>query len=193
MNSDQQTSAHGVGDTVEIIDVGGGTNDFAADVRAGLMSSPKVLSPRYFYDNLGSILFEAICGLPEYYGKPIRLVELGCGAATKTRHVIDATLLRQPVLDYLPIDIDSATLRATARKLAAEYGALRIAGIAASFEDAIQNLAGRIADDGDRLTCVLFLGSTIGNIEPDAQRILLGSLRRVLRAGDARRDSNPCL
>ncbi|HUP42880.1 MAG TPA: L-histidine N(alpha)-methyltransferase, partial [Thermoanaerobaculia bacterium] len=83
---------------------------FADDVRAGLSASPKVLQPKYFYDELGSLLFEAICALPEYYvtraeaeilaarageivaglAPPVRLVELGSGSSAKTRHLIEA-------------------------------------------------------------------------------------------------------
>src|SRR5712671_6909809 len=91
---------------------------FAEDVRRGLNATPKFLLPHYFYDALGSALFSAICELPEYYvtraeeeiltsraaeiavafGPHVRLVELGSGSATKTRHLIDAILNRQPAL-----------------------------------------------------------------------------------------------
>src|SRR5437764_13193246 len=85
-------------------------SSFAADVRRGLTASPKFLLPQYFYDALGSALFDAICHLPEYYptrceteiltshaaamakelGTPVRLMELGSGSARKTRLVLDA-------------------------------------------------------------------------------------------------------
>lgn len=192
------------GAVVEIVSLLEGSDDFAADVRAGLTSRPRTLSPRYFYDELGSILFEAIVRLPEYYvGRAedeilrdscgeilkaipgsIRLVELGCGAATKTRHIISAALQRQTELEYFPIDIDSGILSDTADTLAGEYDGLRITGIAATFEKAIGELAARLSDVEQR-TLVLFLGSTIGNLEPDTQRELLRSLRRTLRPGDA--------
>src|SRR5918912_1450824 len=91
---------------------GGDSNSFARDARAGLTSSPKTAPPKYFYDDLGSQLFEAICRLPEYYltraesqilsrhseaiieaiRGPARLVELGSGSAEKTRYLIEALL-----------------------------------------------------------------------------------------------------
>jgi len=192
------------GSPVEIIDLRRGADDFAADVRAGLTATPKTLSPRYFYDDLGSVLFEAICRLPEYYvtraeeeiirdwsGEivaalqgPIRIAELGSGTAAKSRHLLDAALRRQPELEYLPVDIDHGTLQATADALAGEYDALRITGMAASFEDGLATLATRLSGSAEH-TLVLFLGSTIGNLEP-AQRLEIARLiRSALRPGDA--------
>src|SRR5438309_4629832 len=101
------------------------SDSFARDVRTGLTSNPKTLPPKYFYDELGSHLFEAICHLPEYYltraetailkqyagvmvgrlSGQISLVELGSGSAVKTRYLIEALLARQPRLHYQPIDI----------------------------------------------------------------------------------------
>ena len=94
---------------------------FADDVRRGLCATPKTLEPKYFYDELGSHLFAAICALPEYYltraetailsqharemvagpAPPVRLIELGSGDAVKTRYLIEALLTRQPELEYL--------------------------------------------------------------------------------------------
>ena len=105
-------------------------DEFAQDVRAGLLSRPKSLAPRYFYDDLGSQLFEAICLLPEYYltraeseilrnhsdeivssvEGPVRLIELGSGSAEKTRYLIEALLAKQQELHYLPIDISDVSL-----------------------------------------------------------------------------------
>src|SRR5512134_3634634 len=95
---------------------------FAEDVRWGLTASPKLLFPKYFYDELGSRLFEAITALPEYYltraeaeilrrhvgeivaalGGPVWLLELGSGDGQKTRLVIEALLARQDTLEYVP-------------------------------------------------------------------------------------------
>src|SRR5262249_38324704 len=101
---------------------GGDSNAFGHDVRLGLTASPKFLSPKYFYDELGSRLFEAICWLPEYYltraeaeilqrygdeivssldGK-VRLLELGSGSAEKTRYLIEALFASQAEIHYLP-------------------------------------------------------------------------------------------
>ena len=189
---------------VEIVNLGRGADDFSSAVRKGLTSTPKMVSPRYFYDELGAVLFEAICRLPEYYVSraeskilldfsgeivasmetPLRLVELGCGTATKTRHVITAALKRQASLQYIPIDIDYGTLRDTADALASAYDALRITAIAAPFEDGIEH-ASALRGGDDANTLVLFLGSTLGNFEPDARHTFLRKLRDGMRPGDA--------
>lgn len=204
MTGKQETAVARRDHAVEIVDLARAGDDFAADVRAGLSADPKTLSPRYFYDDLGSTLFEAICRLPEYYVArsedeilrassdeivaalevPFRLVEMGCGAATKTRHLIDAAVRRQPRLEYIPVDIDRETLRTTAEAIAAEYPALQVTGIAATFDDALDDLVTRLAASAQP-ALVLFLGSTIGNLEADGQRTMLRSLRRALREGDA--------
>src|SRR5580692_1253859 len=72
---------------------------FAEDVGRGLSMRPYTLMPKYFYDDLGSALFE-----------PIELVELGSGSATKTRLIIDAILERQDTLTFHPIDISPDAL-----------------------------------------------------------------------------------
>jgi L-histidine N-alpha-methyltransferase len=179
--------------------------DFAADVRSGLSSVPKTLSPRYFYDDLGGILFEAICRLPEYYvtraedqilversgeiiasfDRPMKLVELGSGAATKTRRIIEAILSRQPALRYVAIDIDATGAQKTAEALTAEYRGLSVSPIAATFEAGIARFAADFPGDETEATLALFLGSTIGNLEADARRQLLRSVRGALRQGDA--------
>ena len=103
---------------------------FADDVRTGLGMRPYTLMPKYFYDDLGSALFETITHLPEYYltrverdllatyapdivaafDEPLELVELGSGSATKTRLIIDAILAGQDTLTYHPIDISPDAL-----------------------------------------------------------------------------------
>src|SRR5688572_33388467 len=113
-------------------------DDFADDVRRGLSARPKSLPPKYFYDELGSHLFDAICLLPEYYltraeaevftrhsdeiveearrgGSRITLFELGSGSASKTRHIIDALPSAQGGLKYVPVDISPAALEASAQ------------------------------------------------------------------------------
>src|SRR5207253_951435 len=161
-------------------------NEFAADVRAGLTARPKVLPPKYFYDDLGSKLFEAICRLPEYYltraesdilshqaeaiieaaGGPARLIELGSGSAEKTRYLIDALLQRQPELHYLPIDISPASLESSSLELLKSYPDLRVTAYAADYFTALGALAeaGKSKQDYRR-TIAMFLGSNIGNLD----------------------------
>jgi L-histidine N-alpha-methyltransferase len=200
----RKTSVEHTSDRIRIIDLAPAPNDFAADVRAGLTSRPKTLVPRYFYDDLGVSLFEAICRLPEYYvaraedeildtygeeiletvGRPLRLVELGSGEATKTRRLIRRLVARQHRLDYLAVDMEATTLRAMAEALVSEFATLSVVGLAATFESGIARLTG-IPPAAGEATLVLFFGTTIGNFDPPSQRELLRSLRGVLRPGDA--------
>lgn len=180
---------------------GGDTNAFAEDVRSGLMASPKAMPPKYFYDELGSRLFEAICFLPEYYltraeseilrehsdeivaaiASPARVVELGSGSAEKTRYLIEAMLRRQPTLHYLPIDISDASLERSSLELLHLYSNLRITAYAADYFTALQSLIE--ADENER-TIALFLGSNIGNFNSAESLNFLREVRKVLRAED---------
>jgi L-histidine Nalpha-methyltransferase len=180
---------------------GGVTSDFAADVRQGLTAPSKFLLPHYFYDPLGSALFDAICELPEYYvtraereiltaraeeiansfGAPIRLVELGSGSARKTRILLDVLTARQPELEYVPIDVDASMLEKSGQALLQEYESLRVTAICGDFREATRAVPHR---DRHR-TIVLFLGSTIGNLDPDAAVLMLRELRNTLTPGDA--------
>jgi L-histidine Nalpha-methyltransferase len=179
--------------------------EFAADVRRGLSSERKHLPPKYFYDELGSQLFDAICLLPEYYltraedeilarhafeiveavgAERITLLELGSGSAVKTRLIIEALLKRQGDLLYIPVDISASALETSARVLLQSFPTLRIAAYASDYEGALSRLRESVGD-GDRLLS-LFLGSNIGNFERDeAQRFLRDLRNRVLRADDA--------
>jgi dimethylhistidine N-methyltransferase len=176
---------------------------FADDVRDGLSASRKYLLPQYFYDALGSALFGAICELPEYYptraeseiltlqaddiarafGAPVRLVELGSGYARKTRLLFDALLSRQEELEYAPIDIDPHVLEESARELLNAYSRLRVSAVAADFRDVTRAFAA-LPHSGQR-TIVLFLGSTIGNLDPVDAASLLRSIRSLLTPDDA--------
>jgi dimethylhistidine N-methyltransferase len=177
---------------------------FAEDVRRGLSATPKFLLPHYFYDALGSALFNAICELPEYYvtraeteiltrrapeiaaafGKPARLVELGSGSARKSRLLIEALLAQQDELEYMPVDVDAGILESSSRALLDEFAELTIHAVCADFRDPLTALADIGPDDGLR-TIVLFLGSSIGNLDFHAAVSMLASLRTLLAPGDA--------
>lgn len=184
---------------------GGDSNAFSSDVRAGLSGTAKALSPKYFYDELGSRLFEAICFLPEYYltraeseilrtnsdeivssfEGPVRLLELGSGSAEKTRFLIEALLSRQPQLHYLPVDISDSSLELSSERLLRLFPGLRITAFAADYFTALQALAERVPADPDSRTVALFLGSNIGNFGRDESREFLHAVRKLLRPGDA--------
>ncbi len=178
-----------------------GHTEFAADVRRGLSSNPKQLFPKYLYDSLGSRLFDAICQVDEYY--PTRaeneiltrhademvaaipdcrtLIELGSGSAEKTRSIIEALLLQQSELLFIPVDISASALEKSSRALLAAYPALRIEAYAADYLEglaAMQPLPPSPA-------LILFLGSNIGNFERDEALTFLRAIRRMLRPGDA--------
>lgn len=177
--------------------------DFGHDVRTGLTASRKWLPPRWFYDALGSALFDAICFLPEYYvlraetevlttwrdeivaafGSDVRLIELGSGTARKTRILLDGLTARVPRLEYVPIDIDAEMLDRSGRELLNDYAALRVTAIRADFARPSAALQQLPPHDGR--TVVLFLGSTIGNLDPQEAAAMLRELRNALAPGDA--------
>ncbi|HEX8153538.1 MAG TPA: L-histidine N(alpha)-methyltransferase, partial [Thermoanaerobaculia bacterium] len=173
---------------------------FAADVKQGLSAARKAIPPHHFYDELGSALFAAICELPEYYvtraetdvfhvyaeeivsviGTPSRIVELGPGNARKTRLLLDR--LASPV-EYVPLDVDAAMLEVMGRQLIAEYPRLTVSAVCGDFRRPSRAIGALPAAEGR--TVVLFLGSSIGNLEHDPAVALLRDLRSALVPGDA--------
>ena len=173
----------------------------AEDVRRGLSTQPKRFLPKYFYDQLGSQLFEAICLLPEYYltraeneildryadeivaavAGDITLIEMGSGSASKTRLLIEALLRKQAELLFIPVDISASALDSSSRILLQSYPQLRIEALAADY---FAGLAELEKEQRGR-TLALFLGSNISNFDPDEALKFLRALRQVLRAGDA--------
>ena len=168
---------------------GGPLSGMAADVRAGLTRPFKELSPRYFYDERGSQLFEDITELPEYYptrcereiletrsaeiceaaNSPATLIELGSGSAAKTRVLLDA-MLDAGLETYCPVDISEEITRETAERIADEYDDIAIRGLVCDFELDLE----RIPVAAPRV--IALLGGTIGNFEPQQRA---GFLRRV--------------
>ena len=166
---------------VRLIEVPGNYKEKALSsvVAEGLSKRQKSLPCRFFYDEVGSELFEQICKLPEYYltrterkilelnaceiieavGHDVTLVEFGSGNSAKTRLLVDAAFKRQNHVHYIPIDISSDFLLASSINLLSEYERLSITAIAAEYNDALPILPH--PDDEPRL--FLFLGSNIGN------------------------------
>jgi L-histidine N-alpha-methyltransferase len=177
------------------------TIDLAGDVRAGLLKpGQKELPSKYFYDDVGSALFEAICVLPEYgltradarllretadqivarLHAPTLVAELGSGSGKKTRYVLEALALRQPV-EYFPIDISGAALAQSEKELGF-IDRVSILGFEAEYLDGLAAVARRRAP-GQRML-VLFLGSTIGNFDRPAGEAFLARVRSHLAPGD---------
>jgi len=170
----------------------------AADVRAGLTKPFKELSPRYFYDERGSELFERITELPEYYptrcerailearsgeicmaaNNPVSLIELGSGSASKTRVLLDAMQGACCLETYCPVDISEQITRETALAVAQEYPGVQVQGHVCDFELDLE----RVPVAGPRL--VAFLGGTIGNFEPSQRASFLRRMANLLDEDD---------
>ena len=173
---------------------------FAEDVRFGLSTLPKKLSPKYFYDELGSALFEAITRLPEYYltsseteilrefgweivrlvRSPIEIMELGSGSANKTRRLIEETLRVQPALRYCPIDISADAVRASASALVDAYPRLTVRAYAADYF----SILGTTDLELRHPVLALLLGSNVGNYEPHVMQRLFRAIGASLEGGD---------
>ncbi|HEX4752890.1 MAG TPA: L-histidine N(alpha)-methyltransferase [Solirubrobacterales bacterium] len=172
-----------------------------ADVRAGLTATPKELSPKYFYDERGSQLFEAITELEEYYptrrerqilversteivaaaGNPATLIELGSGSASKTRHLLDAMRDAGSLKTYVPVDISEEITRETATALVAEYPGLDVHGLVCDFEAHLERTP-TTTEAGPRL--IAFLGGTVGNLYPDERAAFLSRIANLLDPTD---------
>ncbi|HXW45339.1 MAG TPA: L-histidine N(alpha)-methyltransferase [Streptosporangiaceae bacterium] len=172
--------------------------ELRADVRAGLTATPKALPPKYFYDERGSELFDEITRLPEYYltraeTEILRdraaeiasvsgcesLVELGSGTSAKTGILLRALRESGTLREFVPLDVDPAVLADATGVLQAKYPGLRIEPFVGDFE---RDLGAIPAGAGRRM--IAFIGSTIGNLEPEARGTLLSQIAAVLRPGD---------
>jgi dimethylhistidine N-methyltransferase len=158
-----------------------------AEILEGLGRPQKMLSPKFFYDERGSALFEAICELPEYYptrtelaimrgraadmaarvGPLANVIEFGSGSSLKTRILLRH--LERPAA-YVPVDISRDHLMVSTRALAAEFPALEILPVAADFTRPFEVPQPRLAASHN---LIYFPGSTIGNFSPGAARELL--------------------
>ncbi len=172
-------------------------------VRAGLQLTPKQLPPWLFYDEAGSLLFEEITRLPEYYltrmergiltasagamiraaagGMRIRLVELGAGSADKTRLLLAAALAHQGAVAYQPVDVSETALTAACERIAAELPGVETEPILADY-----TAGWGLAEDlnaGER-QLLLWIGSSVGNFEPERAVELLARINGTMRPGD---------
>jgi L-histidine N-alpha-methyltransferase len=171
----------------------------ARDVRRGLCAVPKELSPKYFYDERGSQLFESITELEEYYptraereilaarsteivagaGAPGTLVELGSGSASKTRHLLDAMRDAGCLDTYVPVDISEEITHATAECLVDEYPGLVVRGLVCDFEHHLERIP---ETGGERM--IAFLGGTVGNLYPDQRQDFLTRISALMGPRD---------
>ncbi|HVT57516.1 MAG TPA: L-histidine N(alpha)-methyltransferase [Thermoanaerobaculia bacterium] len=200
------------------------------ELRESLLRSPREIPSRFFYDDHGSWLFERICELPEYYQTRTEhsllrdiadrvaaisgadeLVEIGSGAATKTRTLLDALARAGRLRLYVPVDVAQGTVRRVAEELAGEYPELAIHGLVADFNADLGTLpdgfhGGQAAararawfgtaaaagysvarsqpESGGGHRLVIFLGGTIGNLQPAEAHAFLVRRHREMAAGD---------
>ncbi|HYH45673.1 MAG TPA: L-histidine N(alpha)-methyltransferase [Thermoanaerobaculia bacterium] len=173
-----------------------------ADLAAALCRTPREIPSKFFYDEAGSELFERITELPEYYqtrterallesiadrlveaSGATELVEIGAGAATKTRVLLDALERAGRLRLYVPLDVDESMVRRVAAELTAEYPGLCVHGVVGDFMAHL----GHIPDGGgpEARRLVLFLGGTLGNLRPEAARRFLEELRSEMAPGDS--------
>ncbi|CAN5753227.1 L-histidine N(alpha)-methyltransferase [soil metagenome] len=167
------------------------------DALEGLTAPAKSIPSKWFYDYKGSMLFDQITRLPEYYltrseWQILRersasivaetgaetLVELGCGLSEKTRVLLDAFGRRGNLTRFVPFDVDGEVLRVAAAELLERFPQLEVQGIVGDFERHL----GSIEGPGRRL--IIFLGSTIGNLSPPQRESLLTRLACSLKPGD---------
>ncbi len=169
-----------------------------SDVRRGLTSNPKFLLPKYFYDNAGSLLFEKITTLPEYYLTrtetrlisglsdslistihPTEILELGAGSSTKTLLLINKWENSPGEKIYLPFDVNLSMIEVAAKELITMHPWLWVHGIVGDFERHLHEIP---ICNGTRL--ILFLGSTIGNFTPDERINFLKKVSPLLKDND---------
>lgn len=179
------------------------SEQMASAVSEGLMSMPKWLPAWLFYDAAGSQLFSQITELPEYYltrtersiffdfsdeiiglaanGDALRIVELGAGSADKTRLLLTAAVDRQDTVIYEPVDVSATALEEARERIERE-----ISGVVVMprVEDYTKGLELDAAAIGER-RLVLYIGSSIGNFEPDEALQLLKNVRAALTPGDS--------
>ncbi len=177
-------------------------NNSNSDVIRDLTKYPKSIAAKYFYDDLGSELFERICELPEYY--PTRtertilqmyaseiatitgsceLVELGSGSAIKTRILLDTYQSLKYPLRYIPIDISAGILETSAFDLLNDYPSLEVHGLVGTYELALQRL-NSFKPHHLSTRMLIFLGSTLGNLNPQECDRFFEQITGALQAGD---------
>lgn len=184
-----------------IIDVHVGEDEWRdnlkADALAGLTATPKSMPPTWFYDDLGSMLFDQITRLPEYYltraersileahaGEIIDLVgaltivELGSGTSEKTRLILDAARDDGRAKRFVPFDVSEGVLRQAADEISAQYPGIAVHAVVGDFHRHLR----AVPTGGTRL--FLFLGSTIGNFGAEERAVFLKKIADAMDPDD---------
>ncbi|MFC3199457.1 L-histidine N(alpha)-methyltransferase [Parapedobacter deserti] len=176
---------------------------FEEDVLNGLLSSPKKLYPKYFYDEEGTALFRKIMDTPEYYltgceldifknktaelakcitpdVAPFDLIELGAGDGFKSKHLLHYLSRANAEFTYMPIDISNSILGFLRNSLQTELPRLQVQG----FEGEYMEMLTEACASSNRRKVILFLGANIGNMEVDESINFCRQLRTLLSPGD---------
>lgn len=172
---------------------------FAEDISSSLNGDLKSISPKYFYDDKGSLLFEKICDLPEYYltrtelkilnqiqndlksylTEDMRLVELGSGSSVKTRLILDVLNQIQSKIEYFPIDI-SDIIKDGCQQLLDDYEKLHVTGIIDTYHGGLEFI--KNFDDTPNL--IAFLGSSFGNFSEHDGKNFLKTINSSMKDSD---------
>jgi L-histidine N-alpha-methyltransferase len=172
--------------------------DLIEDARSGLLNRPRHLPPKYFYDDLGSELFEQICATEDYYPTrtedalltlhggdiiartlPEQIIELGSGSSRKTRRLFDACQASDHECNYTPIDVCEAALTQAVVELNEDYRWLDVTPMTGDYHAGLGNLP-----HGTGTSLYVFLGSTIGNFKPRQAKAFMQEVCDCMKPDD---------
>lgn len=179
------------------------TKQFLADVTAGLSTSPKRLSSKYFYDANGDKIFQELMNCPEYYptdceleifsqkteqlaaaitsdDTPFDLIELGAGDASKSAYLLKYLLDQKKTFTYMPIDISDNVISYLNITLPVTLPGIDINGLNGEYFE----MLAKAANISSRRKVVMFLGSNIGNMPVKDAKVFCRELRNHLSPGD---------
>ena len=186
---------------LDLQNVSNSETTFALDVLNGLSEHPKRLSSKYFYDDTGSVYFQKIMNLPEYYltrceteiietqksallplllDESFNIVELGAGDGSKTSLLIEYFQNQGLTFQYIPIDISEGAMRELTDTMQKRFPDITTTGIVAEYFDGLKWLS----TYNDRRNLVLILGSNLGNFPKPQAKVFLRSLWNTLNNGD---------
>lgn len=198
----QRMSSYRVLESKELSQLRDPNRDFGLDVLVGLSEKPKKLDSRYFYDDEGSRLFQAIMNSKDYYPtdsereilenhgrsimatcgtEPINVIDLGAGDGAKTKILLRALTSMGVDCRYVPIDISEAAIAGVTKAMSDELPEIAVQGLVCEYTDGLNWLS---SQSEDRRNLLLFLGSNIGNFDKARARAFLRRQWTSLRDGD---------
>ena len=173
-------------------------NSLEQDVREGLLSHPRRLPPKYFYDEIGSKLFDQICDTPEYYptrteatlleknaiefiteAKPDHILEFGSGTSRKTHYLLQACEQLNIACEYLPFDVCKEMLQQVRSDFDKQYDWLDVSPLVGDYTAGLDHLH---RPDGKCM--YVFLGSSIGNFTKQEAKSFVAEVSDCMREGD---------